>query len=125
MVIKTEVTVKGYKSIVKPKITLYQGDSLFLEFSLYNTIIDTINDVEAEESIPFDQLTKVELKLETPTGVDIIENCELNGNICRFLLKEQHTNEIGVHQFQLCCYDAHECKFHIPPISYEIRQLMG
>jgi hypothetical protein len=122
MIINAEIAVNGYKAKVSPKITLYQTDSLYLEFSLYNTIIDLINGIDSEEKIPFEALEKVELKLENPFGIDTLQTCDLNGNVCRFLIKEEHTSHVGIYHLQLVCYDVHGCKFHIPPITYEIRQ---
>ena len=43
MVIRTELTVNGYKATLEPKLRLYQGDIVFVEFTLINSIISAIN----------------------------------------------------------------------------------
>ena len=52
MIIKTTLTINGYKSKLSPKLQLYKGDSVFVEFTLLNSIISSINGVEAEETLP-------------------------------------------------------------------------
>lgn len=49
MVIKTELTVNGYKVTISPKLLLHKGDSVFLEITLMNTIINTVEGVEVDE----------------------------------------------------------------------------
>lgn len=68
MVIKTELTVNGYKATVSPKLLLHKGDSVFLEFTLMNTIINTIEDVEVDKVLPMQFLKDVKLLLQTPNG---------------------------------------------------------
>ena len=52
MIIKTTLTVNGYKATLKPKLQLYQEDIVFIEFTLINSVISSINGVEVEESLP-------------------------------------------------------------------------
>ena len=53
MIIKTTLTINGYKSKLSPKLQLYKGDSVFVEFTLLNSIISSINpeDVEISDDI--------------------------------------------------------------------------
>ena len=69
MVIKTELTVNGYKATVSPKLLLHKGDSVFLEITLMNTIINTIEGVEVDEVMPMQFLRDVKLLLQNPNGV--------------------------------------------------------
>ena len=49
MIIKTTLTVNGYKATLKPKLQLYQGDIVFVEFTLVNSVISSINGVDVED----------------------------------------------------------------------------
>ena len=49
MVIKTTLTTTGYKSKLEPKLQLYKGDIVFIEFTLINSVISSINGVDVEE----------------------------------------------------------------------------
>ena len=46
MVIKTTLTTTGYKSKLEPKLQLYKGDIVFIEFTLINSVISSINGVD-------------------------------------------------------------------------------
>ena len=48
MVIKTTLTVSGYKAKLSPKLQLFQGDIVFVEFTLINSVISSINGVDVE-----------------------------------------------------------------------------
>ena len=43
MIIKTTLTVNGYKATLKPKLQLYQEDIVFIEFTLINSVINSMN----------------------------------------------------------------------------------
>ena len=43
MIIKTTLTVNGYKATLKPKLQLYQEDIVFIEFALINSVINSVN----------------------------------------------------------------------------------
>ena len=68
MIIKTTLTVNGYKAKLEPKLRLWQGDIVFVEFTLINSIISSINGVDTEEFLPLSALTDVKLRLITPNG---------------------------------------------------------
>ena len=114
MVIKTELTVNGYKTTISPKLQLFKGDSVFLEFTLMNTIINTIEDVEVDEVLPMQFLKDVKLLLQTPNGAMKVESTEIDGNKATFKLLPEHTQESGTYLLQLVCYDDDGCIFHIP-----------
>ena len=120
MIIKTTLTVNGYKATLKPKLQLYQGDIVFVEFTLINSIISSINGVEVEESLPLSALTDVKLKLITPEGSETLESIEIIDNKARF--KMTASKEVGEYDFQLTCYDDDGCSFKLPPATYTIAQ---
>ena len=123
MIIKTTLTVNGYKAILNPKLKLYQGDIVFVEFTLINSIISAINGVEVEESLPLSELTDVKLKLITPKGSETIESIEVVENRARF--KMTASEEVGEYSFQLVCYDEDGCIFHLAPCIYTIENTIG
>lgn len=123
MVIKTTLTTTGYKSKLEPKLHLYKGDTVFIEFTLINSIISSINGVDVEETLPLSALTDVKLKLKTPEGKDTLETVDIVENRARF--KMTATNEIGDYDFQLICYDEDGCVFHLPPNIYTIKETIG
>lgn len=123
MIIKTTLTVNGYKAILNPKLKLYQGDIVFIEFTLINSIISSINGVEVEESLPLSALTDVKLKLITPEGSETIESIEVVENRARF--KMTASEEVGEYAFQLVCYDEDGCIFHLAPCIYTIENTIG
>ena len=125
MVIKTELTVNGYKTTISPKLQLFKGDSVFLEFTLMNTIINTIEDVEVGEVLPMQFLKDVKLLLQTPNGAMKVESTEIDGNKATFKLLPEHTQESGTYLFQLVCYDDDGCIFHIPETQYTIKDPIG
>ena len=120
MIIKTTLTVNGYKATLKPKLQLYQGDIVFVEFTLINSVISSINGVEVEESLPLSALTDVKLKLITPEGSETLESIEIIDNKARF--KMTASDEVGEYDFQLICYDDDGCNFKLPPATYTIAQ---
>ena len=95
MVIKTELTVNGYKATISPKLLLHKGDSVFLEITLMNTIINTIEGVEVDEVLPMQFLKDVKLLLQNPNGVLKVERTEIEGNKAVFKLLPGHTQEVG------------------------------
>ena len=95
MIIKTTLTINGYKSKLSPKLQLYKGDSVFVEFTLLNSIISSINGVEAEETLPIDQLETVKLKLVTPNGTPTLESTKIVDNRVQFKILPEHTTETG------------------------------
>ena len=123
MIIKTTLTVNGYKATLNPKLKLYQGDIVFIEFTLINSIISAINGVEVEESLPLSELTDVKLKLITPKGSETIESIEVVENRARF--KMTASEEVGEYAFQLVCYDEDGCIFHLAPCIYTIENTIG
>ena len=123
MIIKTTLTVNGYKATLKPKLQLYQGDIVFVEFTLINSIISSINGVDVEESLPLDALTEVKLKLITPEGEETIESVDITNNKAKFKIKA--SNQIGEYDFQITCYDSDGCTFKLPPASYTIAAAIG
>ena len=120
MVIKTTLTAKNYNATLKPKLQLYQGDIVFVEFTLVNSVISSINGVDVEESLPLDALTEVKLKLITPEGEETLESIEIIDNKARF--KMTASKEVGEYDFQLTCYDDDGCSFKLPPATYTIAQ---
>lgn len=125
MVIKTELTVNGYKATVSPKLLLHKGDSVFLEITLMNTIINTIEGVEVDEVMPMQFLRDVKLLLQNPNGILKVESTEIEGNKAIFKLLPEHTQEVGTYLFQLVCYDDDDCIFHIPEVQYTIKEPIG
>ena len=125
MVIKTELTVNGYKATISPKLLLHKGDSVFLEITLMNTIINTIEGVEVDEIMPMQFLRDVKLLLQNPNGVLKVESTEIEGNKSIFKLLPEHTQEVGTYLFQLVCYDDDGCIFHIPETQYTIKDPIG
>lgn len=124
MVIKTTLTAnKNYNATLKPKLQLYQGDTVFVEFTLVNSVISSINGVDVEESLPLDALTEVKLKLITPEGEETIESVDITNNKAKFKIKA--SNQIGKYDFQITCYDSDGCTFKLPPASYTIAAAMG
>ena len=123
MIIKTTLTAKNYKATLEPKLKLYKGDIVIIEFTLINSILSSINDVVVEESLPLNALTDVKLKLLTPTGNETIESVEIIDNKARF--KMQVSEDIGDYNFQLVCYDEDGCIFHLPPCTYTIEDTIG
>ena len=125
MIIKTTLTINGYKSKLSPKLQLYKGDSVFVEFTLLNSIISSINGVEAEETLPIDQLETVKLRLVTPNGTPTLESTKIVDNRVQFKILPEHTTETGEYSFQIICYDSDDCTFHIPPATYSIENPIG
>ena len=123
MIIITTLNVNGYKATLEPKLRLYQGDIVFVEFTLINSIISAINGVEVEESLPLSELTDVKLKLITPKGSETIESIEVVENRARF--KMTASEEVGEYAFQLVCYDEDGCIFHLAPCIYTIENTIG
>ncbi len=123
MVIKTTLTAKNYNATLKPKLQLYQGDIVFVEFTLVNSVISSINGVDVEESLPLDALTEVKLKLITPEGEETIESVDITNNKAKFKIKA--SNQIGEYDFQITCYDSDGCTFKLPPASYTIAAAIG
>ena len=102
MIIRTTLTVNGYKATLEPKLRLYQGDIVFVEFTLINSIISAINGVEVEESLPLSELTDVKLKLITPKGSETIESIEVVENRARFkMTASEEVGEYAYHAFIL------------------------
>ena len=122
MVIRTELTVNGYKTSISPKLQLFKGDSVFLEITLMNTIINTVEGVEVDEIMPMQFLRDVKLLLQNPNGVLKVESTEIEGNKAIFKLLPEHTQESGTYLFQLVCYDDDGCIFHIPETQYTIKE---
>ncbi|MBP3930423.1 MAG: hypothetical protein J6D47_12780 [Peptostreptococcaceae bacterium] len=123
MVIKTTLTVSGYKAKLSPKLQLFQGDIVFVEFTLINSVISSINGVDVEECLPLSALTDVKLKLITPEGEETLESVKIVENRARF--KITASNVIGDYDFQLTCYDSDGCTFKLPPASYTIAAAIG
>lgn len=123
MVIKTVLTVSGYKAKLNPRLQLFQGDVVFIEFTLINSIISSINGVDVTESLPLSALTDVKLKLITPQGEETLESVDIVENRARF--KMTASSEVGDYDFQLICYDNDGCKFHLPPSIYTIEKTIG
>ena len=123
MVIKTTLTTTEYKSKLEPKLQLYNGDIVFIEFTLINSVISSINGVDVEEYLPLSALTDVKLKLITPAGGDTLESVDIVENRARF--KMTATNEIGDYDFQVICYDEDGCVFHLPANIYTIKETIG
>lgn len=123
MIIKTKLTVNGYKATLEPKLKLFQGDIVFVEFTLVNSIISSINNVDVVESLPLSALTNVKLRLITPAGTEVIESVEVVENRARF--KITASEEVGEYDFQLICYDDDGCVFHLAPCVYTIEKVIG
>ena len=123
MVINTTLTAKKNRATLKPALILFKGDIVFIEFTLINSLITSINGVEVEESLPLDMLEKVEMKLVTPEGEEKLESIEVVDNRARF--KMTASEVVGDYPFQLTCFDKDGCKFKLPASSYTILDDLG
>ncbi len=118
MIIKATLKVNGYKADLSPKLLLYKGDVVYIEFTLYNKVLSSINGRNVEKNLPLNALADVKLALRTPNGTETVESMEIIENRVKFRLDV--SDVIGVYEFQMICYDGDGCVFHLPPCSYTI-----
>ena len=118
MIVKTTLKVDGYKANLSPQLLLYKGDIVYIEFTLYNKILSSINGRNVEEHLPLDSLAEVKLVLRTPDGTKTLESMEIIENKVKFRMDVSNT--VGVYDFQIICYDGDGCIFHLPPCTYTI-----
>ena len=119
MVIKTTLTAKGnYNATLKPALKLFKGDIVYVEITLFYSLISSINGVEVEDNIPMNELKDVKLKLLTPNGTETFDSIEIVDNRARF--KIQANEELGDYPFMVVCYDNDGCVFHLPKVMYTI-----
>lgn len=123
MIVKTTVKASGYNVALTPELLFYKGDVVFIEFTLFNSLIKSINGVRVEEMLPLNELSDVKLKIETPEGVDLIESTQIIENKAKF--KMNISNTTGVYKFQIVCYDSDGCVCHLPPCTYSIADTIG
>ena len=124
MIIQTTLTSNNarYKSTLEPALKLYKGDIVFVEITLINTIISSINGQEVEDSIPMSQLSDVKMKLKTPAGTETIDSIDIVDNKAKFKLHV--TEEVGEYPFYLICYDSDGCVFRTVPTKYTIEDIL-
>ena len=118
MIVKTTLKVDGYKADLSPQLLLYKGDIVYIEFTLYNKILSSINGRNVEKNLPLDSLAEVKLVLRTPDGNKTLESMEIIENKVKFRMDVSNT--VGVYDFQIICYDGDGCIFHLPPCTYTI-----
>ena len=118
MIVRTTLKVDGYKTNLSPQLLLYKGDIVYIEFTLYNKILSSINGRNVEENLPLDSLAEVKLVLRTPDGTKTLEGMEIIENKVKFRMDVSDT--VGVYDFQIICYDGDGCIFHLPPCTYTI-----
>lgn len=118
MIVKTTLKVDGYKADLSPQLLLYKGDIVYIEFTLYNKILSSINGRNVEKNLPLDSLAEVKLVLRTPDGNKTLESMEIIENKVKFRMDVSNT--VGVYDFQIICYDGDGCVFHLPPCTYTI-----
>ena len=118
MIIKTTLKVDGYNADLSPQLLLYKGDIVYIEFTLYNKILSSINGRNVEKNLPLSSLADVKLILKTPNGIKTLESMEIIENKVKFRMDVSDT--VGVYDFQIVCYDGDGCVFHLPPCTYTI-----
>ena len=118
MIIKTTLKVDGYNADLSPQLLLYKGDVVYIEFTLYNKILSSINGRNVEKNLPLDSLAEVKLVLRTPDGNKTLESMDIIENKVKFRMDVSNT--VGVYDFQIICYDGDGCIFHLPPCTYTI-----
>ena len=118
MIVKTTLKVDGYKADLSPQLLLYKGDIVYIEFTLYNKILSSINGRNVEKNLPLDSLAEVKLVLRTPDGNKTLESMDIIENKVKFRMDVSNT--VGVYDFQIICYDGDGCIFHLPPCTYTI-----
>ena len=118
MIVKTTLKVDGYKADLSPQLLLYKGDVVYIEFTLYNKILSSINGRNVEKNLPLDSLAEVKLVLRTPDGNKTLESMDIIENKVKFRMDVSNT--VGVYDFQIICYDGDGCIFHLPPCTYTI-----
>lgn len=118
MLVKTTLKVNGYKADLLPQLLLYKGDVVYIEFTIYNKILSSINGKSVEKDLPLSSLSDVKLILRTPNGTQTLESMEIIENKVKFRMDVSDT--VGVYDFQIVCYDGDGCVFHLPPCTYTI-----
>ena len=118
MIIKTTLKVNEYNADLSPQLLLYKGDIVYIEFTLYNKILSSINGRNVEKFLPLSSLADVKLVLRTPDGTQMLESMEIIENKVKFRMDVSDT--VGVYDFQIVCYDGDGCVFHLPPCTYTI-----
>ena len=115
------LTVSDYDIKLSRNLKFYENDQLKLIFTLNYWGIDNANGVTQKVLMPLNALSAI-LFIETPLGVDSIENASIEGNVVTFYLTSNQTQYIGVSRMQIQLSDADGCQITLPPMEFEVRE---
>lgn len=118
---RISLTVSGYGLKVSSPINLYVKDSLKLIFTINEYGIDLVNGIKARKLMPIEPLQCI-MYVETPSGVDTLENTYIEGNEVHFELLPRHTSEVGEYKLQLVLLASGGHKVTLPEFTYEVRK---
>lgn len=117
---KIDLTVKDLKISLSSPLGFYVNDKVRLAFTIKEYDFEITSGTSRRRVLRTVQPVEGTLSIETPEGVDHLENVSIEGDIIYFDLDSKFTGGVGTYQAQLFLKSSEGYRKALPPFSFSV-----